>query len=287
MSAVPGTVGVPSGGAAIDLGVIRRQIVGILRLEMGKNLLGRRALGMYFLAFAPVPFALLWAAWPGAREGLGGPTSTAPLFANAFTAYIHFSLYMSALLLFMSLFRSEIMEKSLHYYLLTPVRREVLVVGKYVSALVTIIFTFSVSTTVLYLLSILPWGLGEMSQYLMRGSGLSNLIGYLSIVALGSAGYGAVFLLAGLFFRNPIVPASLLWIWEAINPFLPNLLKKLSVVHYLQSLKPIPITSGPFAFVGDPTPAWIAVPGVVLFTLGVLFIACLRARKMEISYGED
>lgn len=287
MSTVQGTAGMAPAAGALDLGVIGRQIVGILRLELGKNLFGRRALAMYFLAFSPIPLALLWAAWPGAREGLVGPPNSAPIFANAFSLYLRFSLYMSALLLFMSLFRSEIMEKSLHYYLLTPIRREVLVVGKYVTALISIVLTFGVSTTVLYLLSISPWGLGEMSTYLLRGPGLGNLISYLGIVVLACAGYGAVFLLTGLFFRNPIVPAAVFWVLELGNPILPTMLKKISVVHYLRSLEPIPIEAGPFAIVADPTPVWIAIPGIVLFTAAVLVVACWRARRMEITYGDE
>jgi len=36
----------------------------------------------------------------------------------------------------------------------------------------------------------------------------------------------------------------------------------------------------------DPTPAWIAVPGLLLVALGVLAYAAVSARRVEISYGE-
>jgi ABC-type transport system involved in cytochrome c biogenesis permease component len=270
-----------------DSALVARQLTGILRLELGKNLLGRRALAMYFLAFFPLPLALFWALWPGAGEGLAGPSAAAALFASVFPGYIAIPLYLSALLLFMSLFRSEIMEKSLHYYLLTPVRREVLVAGKYVSALIAMTITFVIGTSSLYLLTMSPWGFGEMSQYLFRGPGLSNLFAYLSIVVLGCAGYGAVFLLTGLLFKNPIVPAAVFWGWEFINFLLPSVLKKISVVHYLRSLFPIPVSEGPFAIIADPTPIWVAVPGILIFTALVLVLAGWKARRMEISYGDD
>jgi len=289
MSVAQGTSDRSHGLARPDLdpGLIRRQITGILRLELGKNFLGRRALGMYFLAFSPLPLGLIWALFSGAGEGLGGPSSVAPMFANAFSLYLRFSLYMSSLLVFMSLFRSEIMEKSLHYYLLTPIRREVLLVGKYVSAFLAITVTFTLSTTSLYLLSISPWGLSRLAQYLLRGPGLGNLMAYLGIVVLGCAGYGAVFLVAGLFFKNPVVPAAVFWVWELANPVLPSVLKKISVVHYLRSLEPIPIEAGPFAIVADPTPVWVAVPGILVFTAAVLLLAGWRARRLEITYGDD
>ncbi len=44
----------------------------------------------------------------------------------------------------MNLFRGDIVDRSLHFYFLSPVRREVLVVGKYLSGLVTsIVLVFS------------------------------------------------------------------------------------------------------------------------------------------------
>jgi len=65
------------------------------------------------------------------------------------------------------------------------------------------------------------------------------------------------------------------------------LLKKISVIHYLQSLTPVPVSEGPFAVVAEPTPAWIAVPSLVLVTILVLFAASQRIRRMEIHYGGE
>ncbi len=48
--------------------------------------------------------------------------------------------------IFMNLFRGEVVDRSLHYYFLSPVRREVLVAGKYISGLVTAIVLFVMIT---------------------------------------------------------------------------------------------------------------------------------------------
>jgi len=58
-------------------------------------------------------------------------------------------------------------------------------------------------------------------------------------------------------------------------------------IHYLQSLTPIPTSEGPFVVVAEPTPAWIAIPRLIVVTAIVLFLAGLRIRRMEISYGSD
>ncbi len=42
-----------------------------------------------------------------------------------------------------------------------------------------------------------------------------------------------------------MVPAVLFLGWEVLTPFLPGFLKMLSVVHYLGSLEPVPISQGP------------------------------------------
>ena len=60
--------------------------------------------------------------------------------------------------------------------------------------------------------------------------------------------------MVGLFIRNPIIPALLLYGWEWLNFLLPPLLKKVSVIHYLNSGSGAGF-GGPFAVVADPTPA--------------------------------
>jgi uncharacterized membrane protein YiaA len=50
---------------------------------------------------------------------------------------------------------------------------------------------------------------------------------------------------------------------------------------------PVPMSEGPFAVLAEPTPAWIAVPSLILFTGIVLFLAGLYIRRMEISYAAE
>jgi ABC-type transport system involved in multi-copper enzyme maturation permease subunit len=188
---------------------------------------------------------------------------------------------------FMNLFRGEVVDRSLHYYFLAPVRREVLVVGKYLSGLIATVALFSITTIgsmlILYF-SIYPT---ESAGYFAGGAGAGHLLSYLGVTILACVGYGAVFLLVGLRFRNPIIPGLLLYGWEWINFLLPPVLKKISVIHYLHSLVPVPVSEGPFAVLVEPTPAWISVPSLVLFTGVVLFLASLHIRRMEISYAGD
>ena len=50
---------------------------------------------------------------------------------------------------------------------------------------------------------------------------------------------------------------------------------------------PVRIADGPFAVIADPVPAWLGVPGLLIFTTLVLIAAGMRIRRMEIAYGND
>jgi len=192
--------------------------------------------------------------------------------------------------IFMNLFRGELVDRSLHYYFLSAVRREVLVVGKYLSGLVTSMVMFTGTTVIAMLLLYVPF-YSPSVRYFTAGAGFAHLLTYAGITMLACVGYGAFFLVVGLFVRNPIIPALLLYGWEWLNFLLPPLLKKISVVHYLNSLMPVPLSSviseGPLAVIAEPTPAWIAIPSMLLVTVLVLVLAAYRTRHMEIHYGSE
>ena len=265
----------------------RRQIASILRLEVRKNFTGKRSILMYLLALLPVFImaAVISVNWDDIRRDFA---ETSVIFANIYEGMIlRTVVFFGCAWIFMNLFRGEVVDRSLHYYFLSPVRREVLVAAKYLSGLVASLLLFVTMTALCVFLIYLPLGYsGAMSQ-LFDGPGLNQVLTYLGITVLACVGYGAVFLVIGLFFRNPIIPAILLYGWEFINFLLPPMLKKLSVIHYLHSLTPVPINEGPFAIVTEPTSAWLTVPGLILVTAMVLLMASVRIRRMEIKYGSD
>jgi ABC-type transport system involved in multi-copper enzyme maturation permease subunit len=268
-----------------------RQTMAILRLEIRKNFLGRRALLLYLMAAAPLVLLSFLSLFPSPASGDSGDANMNDVgiaFAGVYQALILRTLvFFGCAWVFMNLFRGEVVDRSLHYYFLAPVRREVLVVGKYLSGLIATIALFSI-TTVGSMLILYHWIFpSEFVSYFTAGAGGRQLFSYLGVTILACIGYGAVFQLLGLFFRNPIVPGLALYGWEWINFLLPPLLKKISVIHYLQSLVPVTMPEGPFAVLVEPTPAWISVPSLILFTAAVLVLAGLHIRRMEISYAGD
>ena len=260
------------------------QIAAILRLEVRKNFIGRRAFLIYLLAGAPILImAFASVLISGERRQLSiGELNI--IFANAYEALILRTLiFFGCAWIFMNLFRGEVVDRSLHYYFLSPLRREVLVCGKYLSGLVATLVLFGISTGG----SVFVLCIGTIGPSYFNRAGVSQALVYVGITVLGCIGYGAAFMVIGLFFRNPIIPGLLVYGWEWINFLLPPVLKKISIIHYLHSLTPVPIPEGPFAMVAEPTPAYISIPGLLIVTAAVLVFASFQIRRMEINYGGE
>jgi len=281
MSELPGKRGLP-------WSLWWRQVRAILKLELAKNFLGRRSILMYLLAFLPLfPLIVLAPFTPPAREWTDF-NSYSVIYSVFYNGLIlRTVVFFGCAWIFMNLFRGELVDRSLHYYFLSSVRREVLVVAKYLSGLVTAIILFAGTTIVAMLLLYIPHFYSQSIRFFTEGQGLTQILTYDGITTLACIGYGAFFVVVGLFVRNPIIPAVLLYGWEWLNFLLPPLLKKVSVIHYLTSLLPVPMNEGPFAVVAEPTPAWIAIPSMLIVTLLVLVLAAYRIRKMEIRYGSE
>jgi ABC-type transport system involved in multi-copper enzyme maturation permease subunit len=276
--------------ASSDWSLWLRQIRAILRIEVKKNFWGKRAILIYLFAAIPVLLMFLLAVvdprgaadirrnWAGAQE----------VFGNIYEALVLRTIvFFGCAWIFMNLFRGEVVDKSLHYYFLCALRREVLVAGKYFSGLVASIVLFTLTTAGSLFFLYYARGYPANVNYLFDGPGLGQCLAYAGITILACLGYGAVFMVIGLFFRNPIIPALLVYGWEWLNFLLPPVLKKISIIHYLHTLAPVPMNEGPLATVVAPTSPWISIPSMIVFTAVVLLLASIRIRRMEIRYGGE
>ena len=103
------------------------QILAIVRLELKKNFSFRRAVPLYLLAALPpaifvghaIGYARGWTSCHG--------TEDLTVFAGVFQLFVlRLVVFFGCVVIFLNLFRGEVVQKSLHYYFLAPVRREVL-----------------------------------------------------------------------------------------------------------------------------------------------------------------
>jgi hypothetical protein len=208
--------------------------------------------------------------------------------------YLRLAIFFGCLGIFMNLFRGEMVDKTLHFWFLAPVRREVLLVGKYGAGLVATSVIFGAGTILTFLAML--WGLDAVDvQAYWQSAAPGHLFWYTSAAVLGCVGYGSVFLAAGLLMRNPIVPAVVILLWESVNGFLPAILQKLSVLYYLQSLCPlpppmeddIPAVMKLLIAPAEPASALGAVAGLFVVTALVLWVASRSVRRLEVNYSTD
>lgn len=274
------------------------QIWAILRLELRKTLLARRGLWIYLLAFAP---ALIFAGHSiiqmktGRSCDIGNDTQ---IFAGVFQLFfMRLSIFFGCVGIFMNLFRGEVLDKSLHYYFLAPVKRQVLVAGKFLSGLLASMVIFGTGTVLAFFALYLHFDSSIRQEYFYHGHGLEHLAAYLGVTLLACVGYGGVFLAAGVLFRNPLYPTVLVLVWEAISGFVPQTLQHFSVIFYLKSLCPVSVPAEIFLGRGsllallsvNPTPASAptAILGLLILSLTLLVFTGRQVRHMEIDYGTD
>jgi ABC-type transport system involved in multi-copper enzyme maturation permease subunit len=192
--------------------------------------------------------------------------------------------------LFTWLFRGEIVEKSLHYYFLAPLRRELLVLGKFLAGVIATVYIFGLSVLVAFTLMYAHFGTAGRA-FVFDGPGMGHLFAYLGVTVLACIGYGSLFLALSLVFKNPILPGIVVLLWETFHAVLPSLLQKFSVMFYLKQLCPVSIPPeglmALFTVVAEPVSAWLAVPGLLALCTAILVFACLRIRRMEINYLAD
>ncbi len=264
------------------------QATRLISMEIRRNLFSRRAAWIYFLAYIPTIIILAHLLVDRGRTGISQDTKVLAVIMQLY--YVRLGVFFGCLGIFSRLIRGEMIERSLHFYLLAPISREILLLSKFAAGAISALLLFVSATIANFALMYGEYGADGLN-YILDGAGLGQLGSYLLIIVLGCLGYGAVFLLFSMIFRNPM-PAALLFLgWEAINPVLPSLLQKLSVASYLRHLMPVEIGAegllALFTVQTDPISAWAATCGLLLLIAVVLAYSSYRMRTLEIRYATE
>jgi ABC-type transport system involved in multi-copper enzyme maturation permease subunit len=258
-------------------------------IELRRNLFSWRATWIYLLAF--IPALIIFVHLVVDQHSASSLSEDTNILAGIIQLYyIRLGVFFGCLGIFSRLIRGEMIERSLHFYLLSPVRREVLLLAKFAAGAISAILLFG--SAVLLCFTLMYAGFGAAGRdYVFNGPGLGQLEAYLAIVVLACLGYGAVFLLFSMMFRNPTPAAMLLLGWEAINPVLPSLLQMLSVASYLRHLMPVKVAAEGFFILltveTEPVSAWAATLGLLALIAVVLVYSCYRMRSLEIRYSTE
>lgn len=261
----------------------------LVRIELRRNLLSWRAWWIYFLAFVPTVIILVHLL-KESHPAFALTEDSNVLAGIVQFYYIRLGIFFGCLGIFSRLIRGEMIERSVHYYLLAPIRREILLLGKFAAGSISAVMLFGTAIIADY--AFIYAGFGAAGQdYVFNGPGLGQLEAYLGITVLGCLGYGAVFLLLSMMFRNPTPAAMLVLGWEVINPVMPSVLQKISVASYLRHLMPLSVPGdGIFALLTVQTeavPVWVATLGLMALIVVVLAYSCFRIRRLELRYTTE
>jgi ABC-type transport system involved in multi-copper enzyme maturation permease subunit len=153
-----------------------------------------------------------------------------------------------------SLIADEVEEKTITYLFTRPISRGAIVLGKYLAYLVCVAAVVLPSVALMFLI---------MVPFANMGTLFGKVLTDLGVIALGLAAYGAVFLLAGVTFKRPLV-GGLVFVfgWEPLALVLPGYLRHLTIAYYLQ-------------------PASSSVAGLVLIAAGAVFLAMRTIERRE------
>ncbi len=266
------------------------QLAAVLRIEIRKNLWMRRSIWIYLLAFAPTAMFGIHALTSPMGRNCSIDEDTRILAYVFQIFYLRVGIFFGCMGLFTWLFRGEVVEKSLHYYFLSPMRRELLVAGKFLAGLITASLVFGASVLLCFTFAYSHFG-APGRAFVFNGPGLGHLASYLFVTVLACLGYGSIFLALSLVIKNPILPGIVVLLWETFHAVAPSLLQKLSVTFYLKQLCPVTIppegVMALFTVIAEPVSPWLAVPGLVLLSVAIIIAAGFQIRRTEISYLAD
>ena len=205
-------------------------------------------------------------------------------YASTFsTLVLGAGVFFGCALLFTRLFRGEILSQSLHFYFLSPLRREILAAGKYAAGVLASWALFGGAAAFSFLAIYLPLGSAWLLDDFANGPALGELLAYVGTTMLGCVSYGALFLLFGTMFRNPILPVAALLGWEGLHFLLPAKMQLASVRFHLQALSPTSAADAAELFGVLAAPPATAVSIATLLTVAAVALlgTMARLRRLE------
>ncbi len=253
----------------------------VARLTMRNLVLSKRTALMVLLACVPVGIAVVLS-YVLPDETRRGPNHT--IFTGLFVGlYLYFVVILTAIFYGTSLVADERSDRTIAFLLIRPLPREAIVIGKFL--------TYAVSASAILV--------GSLAVTYSIFSGLDRdvesfrstvpFMRCARVVVLATIAYGAAFTFCGATFKHPVIVAfAFCFVWESILPYLPIFLKKLTLMHYVQSLIPNwQSEGGLLEVIADPTPPGKAVWTLLGICVAFLALAAFSLRTREYSSEKE
>lgn len=256
----------------------------VFDLSLGEMLWSRRTIFMALVVGLPV----LVAAGLRLLVGLGGTLprinrlsldGPAIFGLMVWAFFVRFSVPVLAVFYGTSLIADEVEDKTITYLFVRPIRREAVLLGKYLAYLVCTIAVVLPALVVVWGL-VVPIG-GSL------GAAFTDLLKDLGILAVGLVVYGAVFAFVGARMKRPLV-TGLLFVfgWESIVMALPGAFSRFTVAYYLQGFIPHAIPADSLVSVlqsvlHTPPSLWESVAWLTVIEVVFLWAAARSVARRE------
>ncbi|MBD3290644.1 ABC transporter permease subunit [candidate division KSB1 bacterium] len=150
-----------------------------------------------------------------------------------FMMYLHFLVPITALFLGSGIIADEVEDRTMQLLLVRPVMRSMIVLVKYLSAMMTGAIIIFLSLLISYLIFALSYPVDSLSgdvQFFAQGY---------AVLILGLMTYSILFTLLGGLLKHPLIVGILfVFGWEKLIPYIPGNARHFTIMNYLQRLFP-------------------------------------------------
>lgn len=268
------------------------QLIALTRLSMRRLLFTRFMFSNVLLAGLPIAMLLLIGVSMHLRGMGGGNTQDLHELLEKMLRffYLHFIVFFVGTVSGFAIVRQDLDDRTLHYLILAPVQRWIVTLAKFISFWVIAAATLLISYWSTYVISFLMIaGPAVTVKELFGEAGwFGNLSRESAVILLAMTTYGAIGMAMGSLFKS-LVFAPILWVWEALLPWLPAGLKLLALSHYFQSMLPVQVTGKEHVLEILADPATLTMSLVVLSSVTVIAVAAavLVYWLRECAYVEE
>lgn len=236
----------------------------IFRITLGQIFFSKKSLLTAGLAILPVVVSLIF------RFAKQSPRAVSAFFPTIMiTMYLMFLSILLALLYGTAIISDEIDNKTITYLFTRPIRKDLLILSKFVAYLSGAIGISILSSLLTFLIVATD---GRMPYSF--GNNLSLFLKYLGVLILALITYGSIFVFLGTTIKRPVlVGLFFAFGWEKITVVVPGLIKKFSVAHYLLSIFPnkhIPRKMVTELFRGTTSRPVLSI--IILFIISAVFL---------------
>jgi ABC-2 type transport system permease protein len=252
----------PRGGHAAAVGAV-------IRLSVQQLLRSRRTLVFGLLGAFPPAFATLFAIVQQI------PKLQSRVLGFEVFSYLMYFIYLQVFLIGVALFygtaliNEEVEDRTLTYLLLRPTSRRVIVMGKYLTYLLTAALLLLPSVVLTYVI------LEGADGFRGIGRHLPYLMWDLGVMTLGAMAYGALFAFLGTALKRPAMfGLAFVIVWEVLVTYVPGRFSRFTILHYLLSLFPhSTVQRGVQTLFGFTTSRSLAVVALLLISGAFLVLA--------------